>query len=115
MARGICIAAAFSTSALLAVLLPTGAFGDGKPGYGCPPGFNLGALTFDEWIALPRTQAAIEAGLTTADDVRAGLAASDKNGNGMVCAQLSHGFEVNNRPLGQYFYNLSDDNASKPS
>ena len=115
MARAICIAAAFSTSVLLAVLLPSGALGDGKPSYGCPPGFNLGAVTFDEWIALPRTQAAIEAGLTTSDDVRAGLEAGDRNGNGVVCAGLPHGFEVGNRPLGQYFYNLSDDNASKPS
>jgi hypothetical protein len=42
------------------------------------------------------------------------LAQVDKNGNGSICVQLSQGFQVNSRPFGSYFYNLSDDNASVP-
>jgi hypothetical protein len=29
-----------------------------------------------------------------------------------VCVQLSNGLQTNNRPGGQYFYNLVDDNSS---
>ena len=36
----------------------------------------------------------------------------DKNGTGRVCVQLSNGLATSNRPGGQYFYNLVDDNSS---
>jgi hypothetical protein len=85
-----------------------------KPRFGCSPGFNLGRMTLDEVIALPRTQAAIEAGLVSEANLRAGFPSIDKNGTGSICVQLSHGFEVNNRPFGQFFYNFVDDNSSAP-
>jgi hypothetical protein len=81
---------------------------------GCPPGFDIGEKTFTEYLALPRTQAAIAAGLATEGDIVAGIAAGDRNGDGRVCVQLPTGFETNNRPYGEYFYNLADNNASKP-
>jgi hypothetical protein len=111
MGRLLLILALASVAAALAA---SSAGAGGQAGYGCPPGFNLGALTFDEFIALPRTQAAIEAGLTTPDGARAALAGVDKNGNGVVCGQLQHGAEVSNAPFGQYLYNVVDDNASVP-
>jgi hypothetical protein len=98
--------------ALTSAVAPLGASGTGKPGYSCPPGFNLGANTFDEYLALPRTQAAINDGLTTTEQVLAVLASLDKNGSGSVCVKLSHGAEVYSVPFGEYFYNVVDDNAS---
>jgi hypothetical protein len=85
-----------------------------KPSYGCAPGFNLGALTFEQYLQLPRTQAAINDGLIDEASILAGLAHYDKNGNETVCVQLNHGFEISNRPFGQYLYNVVDDASSAP-
>ena len=86
-----------------------------KPSYGCPPGFDLGAYTFEQYLQLPRTVAAINAGLIDAETVLAGLSARfDHNGNEVVCVQLPLGFEVSSRPFGQYLYNVVDDNSSVP-
>ena len=41
---------------LAAAVAPLGASGTGKPGNSCPPGFNLGSKTADEFLALERTQ-----------------------------------------------------------
>src|SRR3954470_12801966 len=84
-----------------------------KPATGtCPPGFNLGPVARSDYAGLPRSAAAIEAGLTDEAGILAGFDHFDKNANGVVCVQLSVGFETNNRPFGQYFYNLVDDTAS---
>jgi len=40
------------------------------------------------------------------------IAGVDKNGTGRICVSLSNGLVTNNRPGGQYFYNLVDDNSS---
>ena len=102
-------------AALVAALVGAGSAQADKPSYGCPPGFNLGAYTFEEYMQLPRTVAAIDAGLVDAETVLAGLAARfDQNANEVVCVQLSHGFETNSRPFGEFFYNVADDNASVP-
>jgi hypothetical protein len=103
---------AITGCALAAALAPLGAAGPGKPSYGCPPGFNLGSVTFADYLALPRTRAAIADGLATSEQILAGLVRIDKNANGSVCVQLSHGGEVNSRPFAEYFYNVVDDNAS---
>jgi hypothetical protein len=85
-----------------------------KPRNTCPPGFNIGPVTIDEAVALPRSQAALDAGLTTEDELRSFYTSVDRNQTGTICAQLSHGFEVTNRPMGEFFYNFADDNASVP-
>ena len=85
-----------------------------KPSFGCGPGFNLGAVTFSDYLQLPRTQAAIADGLIDAAGILAGLVRVDQNGNEVICVQLQHGGEVNSRPFGEYFYNIVDDNASTP-
>lgn len=101
--------------ALVAALAGAGIAAAEKPNYGCPPGFDLGAYTFEDYLQLPRTAAAINAGLIDAETLLAGLAAGvDHNGNEVVCVQLSYGFETNSRPFGQYIYNVVDDNASVP-
>ena len=106
------ILTALMLSALVAALAPGAAQAAGKPSYGCPAGFNLGALTADQVLQLPRSQAAIAAGVVDAAGIRAGVASVDKNGTGRVCVQLSNGLVTGKRPNGQFFYNLVDDNSS---
>lgn len=101
------------TAAALA-FAPAGVAADGKPRYGCPPGFNLGAFSFADYLELPRTAAAINAGFVTEEDVLAFLIRFDKNGNEVMCVQLSVGKIEGNNPFGEFFYNVVDDNASKP-
>jgi hypothetical protein len=98
--------------ALMLVAVPGAAQAASKPSLGCSPGFNLGALTVDQILQLPRSQAAIAAGVVDEAGIRAGVASVDKNGTGRVCVQLSNGLVTSKRPNGQFFYNLVDDNAS---
>ena len=99
-------------SALVAALAPGAAQAASKPSFGCPSGFNLGALSAEQILKLPRSQAAIAAGVVDEAGIRAGVASVDKNGTGRVCVQLSNGLVTANRPNGQFFYNLVDDNSS---
>jgi hypothetical protein len=86
-----------------------------KPATGsCPPSFNLGAVAIDDYLQLPRTLAAIEAGLIDAEILRANLASIDGNENEIICVNLSTGDETNNRPFGEYIYNAVDDTARVP-
>jgi hypothetical protein len=111
--RGRRLAVIAAVCALGATIAPLGTSA-GKPRYSCPPGMNLGSQTFQEYLGLPRTQAAIHDGLATEQDILAVLTQIDKNGNGSVCVQLSHGFEVTSGPFGVYFYEVTEDNASVP-
>jgi hypothetical protein len=105
LARIIC------TAALIAVLMPAAASADGRPDYDCPQGFNLGAQSLESYLQLPRTQAAIDDGLTTEEEVAAFFSALDRNGSGYICVQLSEGFQRYG-PFTVYYYNLVDDNAA---
>jgi hypothetical protein len=104
--------ASLAVGSSLCLAVTTGSAAAATPSGGCGTGFDLGPVTIDEAVALPRTQAAIAAGLISESDARAGYAGFDANGNGVICAQLPHGFEVSSRPFGQYFYNFVDDNAA---
>jgi hypothetical protein len=95
-------------AALMFVAAPAGAQAATKPSNGCPAGFNLGALTVDQILVLPRSQAAIAAGVVSEAGIRAGVAGVDKNGTGRVCVQLSNGLVTSSRPGGQFFYNIVD-------
>ena len=101
--------------ALVAAVGVASAGAKGKPGYTCPPGFNLGAFTPEEALGLERTQAGIAAGVYVAEDLLLAYQAFDANGSGYICFSLPHGMEQTNRANGQYFYNVADDNASVPS
>jgi hypothetical protein len=92
-------------------VIPGSAAAD-KPSQGCPPPFTL--VTVQEAVDLPRSQAGIAAGAFTADDLIALFETIDANDDTLLCYQEVHGFEVSNRPLGQYFYNLVDNQASVP-
>ena len=98
-------------AALVLVAAP-GAAQAAKPANSCPAGFNLGALTADQVLALPRSQAAIAAGVVSEAGIRAGVAGVDKNANGRVCVQVSNGLLTSKRPNGQFLVNIVDDNSS---
>jgi hypothetical protein len=97
-----------------AVLSP--AVAGGQAGYGCPPAFDLGGLTFSESLDLPRIQAGLAADAYTVEDHAAVFNSVDHNDNGVVCFQdvaaLNDG--AADASGWQYLYNLVDDNASVP-
>jgi len=88
----------------------------GKPSYGCSPGFDF-HLTTAEAAELPKSQKAIADGLVTLDDLIAIYQTRvDKNGNDMVCVQEPPGWSKNAQtPLVEYFYNFVDDASSSPN
>lgn len=97
----------------LAAAFATAAEAD-PPETGCPVGFNEGALTLEQRLALPLVQAGLAAGAYTVEGLQAITAFIDKNQNGLVCVQV---IEVRlDRAAAasgwQYFANVVDDNAA---
>jgi len=102
--------------ALAVLLVPQTALAD-KPLRTCPPGFDLGALTFDEAFALPGTQRGLTDGIYTVEDLHGVFDSVDANNNDLICFQdiYSIAGERPNAASGwQYSFNVADDNASKP-
>lgn len=81
----------------------------------CPTGFDIGPVARADYASLPRSAAAIEAGLIDEAGILAAFDRVDRNADGVVCVKLSVGFETNNRPFGQYLYNIVDDTSSAQS
>ena len=81
-------------------------------GNGCGAGFDLGALTFDEYLTLPGSQAAIDLGLIDESSLLAGLAHFDHNGDKTVCVQDVPGWQISHKPFAIYMYNVVDNSAS---
>jgi hypothetical protein len=101
----------FVAVALLAAAAPAGAAK--PPKTTCPPGFNLGALSLDERLELPKVKAALDDGIITLEQIKAGAARADKNENGLLCVQDIEQANSAAPAAGfDYFYNLSDDNAA---
>jgi hypothetical protein len=106
---------AISFSAVLAALgaaTPAGA--GGQAGLGCSPGFDVGAVTWEQYVNLPRNEAGLAAGKYTGDDLKSEkFDPTDFNGDGMICVKdvaLQVGSGAT--PVWQYFYDIADDNAS---
>lgn len=99
--------------AVLAVLLVPQGASAGKPASVCPPGFDIGAVTLEQAIALPNTQRGLEDGFFTLEATIAGFDALDRNDDGLICFKS---FPSNASPssLLQYFYNGVDNNSSVP-
>lgn len=85
-----------------------------KPSNACGPGFDLGALTFEESLLLSNVQAGLADGIFDVADVTAGFKAVDRNNDGLICFR-SLPTNANPASLLQYFYNTVDNNASVPS
>ena len=97
---------------LMAAAAPAASHAAGKPANTCPAGFNLGSVTIAHALKLPRSLAGVEAGVVTEERIIAGVTSVDKNANGRICVQLSRGLVISQRPNGQFFYNIVDDNSS---
>jgi hypothetical protein len=111
MLRRLLAAAAVAASAMF--LIPQSAVAD-KPGFACPPGFDRGALTFDEGIQLPNIVAALADGVYDIPTLAAIFDGVDRNGDGLVCFKTP---PTNANPASnlQYAYNITDNNASVPT
>jgi hypothetical protein len=94
-----------------ALVAAPGAGAGGQAGYGCPPGFDVGGVNLQQFLALPRHQAGLAAGAFGEDFLLSVFSKVDHNGDGVVCAKdvaaLNGGVS-----FWQYVYNLADDNAS---
>jgi hypothetical protein len=97
------LAAAAACCALLAPAGPAAAADPQRPV--CPPGYNLGALTFEETLELPRFQAALEAGVFTEESLAEGFTFFDANANGILCFKDVVGLEQRD----PYVYLIIDD------
>jgi hypothetical protein len=103
------LAVAFSAAALAAS--PAGA--GGEAGYGCGAGFDLGALTLNQGLALPRIQAGLTADVFDTAGLTAGFNRVDRNGDGLLCFK-DVGALNNSAANWLYTYNIVDNNASIP-
>jgi hypothetical protein len=98
---------------VLSGVLLSPAVAGGRAGYGCPPAFDLGGLTLQETLALPRIQAGLDAGVYTVEEITAVVDFVDHNDNGVICLQ-DVGALNGGAATWQYGYNAVDDNASVP-
>jgi hypothetical protein len=98
--------------ALIVLALPQSALA-GKPSNTCPPAFDLGLVTLEQDLALPRTAAGLEAGAFTEAEIAEFHETNDKVGDGL-CFQTvpPSGTEPSFWP---YNYNVVDNHASVPS
>lgn len=87
-----------------------------KPPAGCPAGFDLGALTYEETLDLPRIQAGLGAGAYDLAEHEAIFVFVDRNADGLVCfkdvATLADGAAPQSG--WQYLYNVVDNNSALP-
>jgi hypothetical protein len=85
----------------------------GQAGYGCSPGFDLGALTFEQGVALPRIDAGLKAGVFTMAGLAAGFNKVDHNDDDLICFK-DVGALSGDVGIWVYSYNIVDNNASSP-
>jgi hypothetical protein len=88
----------------------------GKPRNVCPPGFDLGGLTFEEALQLPNTQAGLAAGIYDEATLAQAFDSIDANGDDVICFQSipASGTTPNPASGWQFFNNTVDNNASVP-
>ena len=110
--RKLMLGAALVISFGAALLTSASAGAGGKAGFGCAPGFDIGQVTLEQSLALPRLHAGLDAGAFTASDIAALFTAIDHNGDGILCFQDVGA--LTSVPHWQYFYNGVDNNASVP-
>jgi hypothetical protein len=97
-----------------ALVAAPGAQAGGQAGYGCSPGFDIGAVTVGQFLSLPRNQAGLAAGAYDESSLVSKFTSGDHNGDGVICVKDVAALNGNAGPW-QYFYNTADDNASAPT
>ena len=110
------LAVGFST-ALVALGAATPAGAGGQAGFGCSPGFDVGAVTWEQYLNLPRNQAGLAAGKYTEDDLRSKkFDPTDVNRDGVICVKdVAGAVGSGATPIWQYFYDIVDNDASVPN
>ena len=98
---------------ITAMTVASGTASAAKPSYGCAPPFTLHAITAEDYASLPRSQAAIDAGLVDLEGVLA-VSVVDQNGDNLICVQVVPGWDIAAKPFAAYLYNLVDNSASTP-
>jgi hypothetical protein len=99
---------------LLVVGLSPAASAGGQAGFNCSPGFDIGAVTFEDGIELPRIQAGLAAGVYTIEDLATTFQGIDHNGNGLICLK-DVGALNGGVAFWAFFYGAVDDNAAVAS
>lgn len=99
---------------IAAVTVASGTASAAKPSYGCAPPFTLHAITAEDYASLPRSQAAIDAGLIDLEGILAGVSFYDQNGDNFICVQVPPGWDNSAKPFAAYLYNVVDNSASTP-
>ena len=109
--RVLVLALVISFGAVL--LTSSSASAGGNAGFGCAKGFDVGALTFEQSLALPRIQAGLGAGVFDVAILRSVFDGYNRNGDELICFKdvgALNGDEV----FWQFSYNVVDNNASVP-
>ena len=78
-------------------------------GTGCSPSADLGALTLEQGLALPRIVAGLEAGAYDLGELAAGFSAVDANADGLVCIKTVSKLRGSSTKHWGFLY-LIDDN-----
>jgi hypothetical protein len=99
---------------LLALFTANPAGAQGKPSYGCPPGF-IGPMTLHQYLELPRNEAGFVAGAFDVENRTSSFESADLNDDGMICAEdVAASVGSGAAPVWQFFYNIVDNDASVP-
>jgi hypothetical protein len=94
-----------------ALLTAPGAWAAGQAGYGCAPGFDVGGVTLEQFLNLPRNQAGLAAGKYDESSLVSKFVIVDHNGDGVICVKDVATLNGDAGPW-PYFYNIADDNAA---
>jgi hypothetical protein len=96
----------------VALIAAPSAGAGGQAGYSCPTGFDLGTLTVDQFLSLPRVQAGIAAGGGDATPFIAFFDGVNKNGDDLICGKTRPAGTGSGAPKFEFEYNFADDNSS---
>lgn len=90
------------------------AFAD-KPGYGCAPGFDVGEVTFEASLELPKIELGLADGVFTVEGLEAAFDGFDVNDDGLICLKTAPPAHTGQAPsITLYTYTGVDNNASIP-
>jgi hypothetical protein len=89
-----------------ALLVAPSAGAGGQAGNSCPTGFDLGALTLDSALQLPRIAGGDTSGFS------AFFNGIDKNGDGVICGKTNPAGNGSGAAKFQAQYNFVDNNSS---
>jgi hypothetical protein len=111
MTRGLRVGLLLLLAAAPTLLTAPSAMAAGQAGYGCAPGFDVGGVTLNQFLSLPRNLAGLAAGTYDESSLASKFKTIDHNGDGTICVKDVATLNGNAGPW-PYFYNIADDNAS---